>query len=40
MDMKSSDFVGEGITAIIVGIFILIVFAAFKRLPNQKKLRV
>ena len=37
--MKGSDFVGAGITAIIVGIFILIVFGAFKRVPNQKKVK-
>ena len=30
---------GAGITAILVGIFILIIFGAFKRVPNQKKVK-
>ena len=37
--MKGSDFMGVGITAILVGIFILIIFGAFKRVPNQKKVK-
>ena len=37
--MKGIDFMGAGITAILVGIFILIIFGAFKRVPNQKKLK-
>lgn len=37
--MKGSDFVGAGITAILIGIFSLIVFGAFKRVPNQKKVK-
>lgn len=30
---------GAGITAILVGLFILIIFGAFKRVPNQKKVK-
>ena len=37
--MKCIDFMGAGITAILVGIFILIIFGAFKRVPNQKKVK-
>lgn len=30
---------GGGITAILVGIFILIIFGVFKKVPNQKKIK-